>query len=175
MNKRKVFTLVILLAVALIIGCGYRFSPGGEYIDKSIQTVFVDNIGNRTSQANLENTFRNAFIDQFRKSSRFKLAESRDSADAILKGTITSLSSSHLSYSRADVAREDRATVTMELTFEERSSRKVIWSNTAFSWYADYLINQADTLATEINRKNALDKLASDTADRAYRLIMSGF
>lgn len=175
MKKTNVLTLVIVMSAALVISCGYRFSPGGEDIDKSIRTVYVDTLGNRTSEANLENTFRNAFIDQFRKSSRFKLADSREDADAILRGTITSLSASHLSYSSASVAKEDRVTGVMELVFEERVSRKVIWSNSGVSWYEDYLVNQTDTLATEINKQSSLSKLATDMADRAYRLLMSGF
>ena len=164
-----------LLLVIFLTDCGYRFSPGGENIDKSIQTVYVDNFSNRTSEANLENTLRNAFIDQFRKSSRFRLADRREEADAVLKGAINGLSVSHLSYSTADVAKEDRATLVMELIFEERRDRRIIWANSAFSWYSDFSVTQADTLRTEINRKSALDKLANDLADRAYRLMMSGF
>jgi len=63
----------------------------------------------------------------------------------------------------------------MELVFEEKKDRKVIWSNRSFSWYSDFAVVQADTLKTELNKKNALDKLAADLADRAYRMIMSGF
>ena len=169
------YVIFSILLVFVIANCGYHFSPGGENIDKNIQTVYVNSFSNRTSEANLENTLRSAFVDQFRKSSRFRLADRREDADAVLKGTINSLSVSHLSYSAADVAKEGRATLTMELIFEERNAGKIIWSNAAFSWYGDFSVNQADTLRTDINRKSALDKLAGDLADRAFRLIMSGF
>ncbi len=167
--------LPVLLIFAVVAGCGYSFSPGGEYIDKGIQTVYIDNLANRTSEPNVENNFRSALIDQFRKSSRFKLADRKEEADAILRGSIVNLSSSHLSYSRADVAKEDRVTAVLDLTFEERVSKKIIWSNSAFSWYADYAVDSTNTLTTDTNKKAALDKLATDTADRAYRLMMSGF
>ena len=64
----------------VLTNCGYRFSPGGEWIDKSLQTVFVDNIANTTSEPFIEIYLRNGLEDQFRKSSRFRLATSKDTA-----------------------------------------------------------------------------------------------
>jgi hypothetical protein len=61
----------------------------------------------------------------------------------------------------------------MELAFEEQDTKKSIWSNKTFSGYQDYAT--PDLNSKEINRKNALIKLSSDTAERAYRLMMSGF
>ena len=43
----------------------------------------------------------------------------------------------------------------------------------AFSGTGDYPVTTVGV--TETSRKNALIKLANDTAERAYRLIMSGF
>jgi hypothetical protein len=175
MRNMRIFVPVILLVVFLMAGCGYRFSPGGEHIDKGIQTVYVDNFANRTSEANVENIFRNSFIDQFRKTSRFRVAERLEEADAVVRGSINNLSSSHLSYTTADVAREDRVTAVMDLVFEERVSRKIIWSNAAFSWYGDYSVSSINPATTEANKRSALNKLADDLADRAFRMMMSGF
>jgi len=173
--KQEWHVYFLILLLVLLAGCGYRFSPGGEHIDKDIRTVYVDNFANRTSEANVENVFRNSFIDQFRKSSRFQIAGTREEADAVVKGSINSLSGSHLSYTSADVAREDRITAVVELVFEERVSRKIIWSNAAFSWYGDYTVSSTNPMTTETSKRNALDKLADDLADRAFRLMMSGF
>jgi hypothetical protein len=175
MKYKKYLIAAGFVAVALMIGCGYRFSPGGEHIDKGIQTVYVDNFANRTSEANVENIFRNSFVDQFRKTSRFRVAERREEADAVVRGSINNLSSSHLSYTSVDVAKEDRVTAVMDLVFEERVSRKIIWSNSAFSWYGDYAVSSTNPAATEANKRSALSKLADDFADRAFRMMMSGF
>ncbi len=61
----------------------------------------------------------------------------------------------------------------MELTFEDQGTQKVIWTNKNFSGYQDYAFTDVST--KETNRKNALVKLSNDTAERAYRLMMSGF
>ncbi len=174
-NKVHLSFVTLLISISFLASCGYRFSPGGEHIDKGIQTVYVETFENRTSEANVENTFRNSFIDQFRKTSRFRVAETREGADAVVRGSINNLSSSHLSYTSADVAKEDRMTAVMDLVFEERVSRKIIWSNTAFSWYGDYSVSATNPATTESNKRSALSKLADDFADRAFRMMMSGF
>ena len=169
------FLTVILVFSFLAAGCGYHFSPGGEHIDKRLKTVFVDNFSNNTSEANIENYFRNSFIDQFRKGSRFKLVKIKNLADTVLKGSINSLVTPHLAYSTTDLAKENRVIVTMEVVFEERESKTIIWSNKNLSEKEDYIVNENNPNTTETNRKTALKKLAEDTAEKTYRYIMSGF
>ncbi len=173
--SKKIFTTVIVIFSFLVAGCGYHFSPAGEHIDKKLQTVFVDNFSNNTSEANIENYFRNSFVDQFRKGSRFKLANSKNLADTVLKGSINSLVTPHLAYSSTDFAKENRVTVTMEIVFEEKATKKIIWANKNLSENEDYLVDESNPNATEINRTAALKKLAEDTAKKAYRYMMSGF
>lgn len=165
---------VLVLLISVVVSCGYGFSPGGEHIDPGIQSVFVDNFVNNTPEANAETTFRSAFISRFQTSPRFKQAPSKELADAVLKAGIAGLTSTHLSYYSTNIAREDRLTVVMDVTFETKSG-EVIWSNRSFSWYADYLLDQNNVAVTEANRRAALVKLATEMADRAYRAIMSGF
>ncbi|MEK7827756.1 MAG: hypothetical protein AAB299_08530, partial [Thermodesulfobacteriota bacterium] len=72
-----------------------------------------------------------------------------------------------------NLAAEDRITVTLEISFEERESGRVIWAEGALVGTGDYPVTTAGV--TESSRKNALVKLANDSAERAYRLMMSGF
>jgi hypothetical protein len=84
---------VFLIFIFMTVGCGYSLKPGGEYIDKDIQTIFVDVFVNKTSEASIENTFRTAFIDQFIQGKRFRIVDSQDRADVVFKGSIENLSS----------------------------------------------------------------------------------
>ena len=165
--------VAIFLSVFLVAGCGYRFSPGGEYIDKKIRTVFVDNFANKTSEANVENTIRNSFIDQFIIGGRLALVEGREKADAVFKGSVNSIVTSPLSYQRTGLASGERLTVAMELVFEEEDTHKLIWNNKNFTATQDYSFTDLNT--RDINRRNALIKLSNDSAEKAYRLMMSGF
>jgi len=173
-RERPMLLLLMLISLTLM-NCGYRFSPGGDWIDSRLQTVFVDNIVNTTSEPLIEIYFRNGLEDQFRKSSRFRLANSKDTADTILQGTIVSLNTPPVAYDRFDKATENRAVMTVNLLFEERDNKKKIWAITNFSGNETYRIDQANPNATSVSKSAALQKLSTDMAEKAFRNLMAGF
>lgn len=166
--------IVLMNCFLLVAACGYSFIPEGDVIDKNIQKVFVDVFVNKTSEANIENTFRTAFIDRVTQGRRFKLAGSSEEADAILKGSIESLTTAPLSYQATSLAAEERVTVILSLTLEAKYPKAVIWANSSFSGTQDYSMGNNFSVA-QANKRTALVKLAEDTSERAYRLMMSGF
>ena len=173
-HRRLLKTGIICLFFALLFGCGYSFAPKGENIDNRIQKVYVESFDNKTAQAGIENYVRTAFINQFIQNSRFKVVESAESADAIVKGKILNLNTSPLAYDSNSLVAEERATIILELTFLENESGKIIWSSKNITGTVDY------TLSTDINllpaiRKDAFIKLSNDAAEKAFNLMMSGF
>lgn len=171
---KKLSLLSLALVMGLTAGCGYKFSPGGESIDPGIHLVYIDDFSNKTTQPYVEIYFRNAFADQFRRTSRFSLAGSKGKADASLRGSINSVSLASLSYTRSDFATEDRVTIIASIIFQDGNS-EIIWRNDSLSGYQDYAIDPKNAAATEQNRRAAIQKLCSDMAERAFRSIMSGF
>ncbi len=115
---------LICLFISPLLNCGYSFAPQGEYIDKRIQKVYVESFGNKTAQAEIENYVRTAFINQFIQFSRLKVVESTESADAIIKGTILNINTAPLSYRANTLVAQERATMALELTFQEKESGK---------------------------------------------------
>jgi hypothetical protein len=175
-QTRQGFRALLLFSlIVAVAGCGYRLSPGGDWIDSRLQTVFVDNIANTTSEPFIEIYLRNAFEDQFRKSSRFRLANSKDTADLILQGTITALTVPPVAYDKYDKAQEGRAVMTVDLLFDERQNKKKIWSVSNFSGNETFRIDQANPNATSVSKTAALQKLSNDMAEKAFRNLMSGF
>lgn len=174
-NRLRRSGWLLLGVLSLVLACGYHFTPGGENIDKAIQTIYVDNFVNSTSEANVELYLRASFIEQIIQHPRFKVNDDAVKADALLKGSIKALSRAPLSYTAgsANQAAEERLTVVMDLTLSERESKKVIWSDANFTQTQDYIIQNVNV--TELNRRNALIKLCSDGAERAYRAMLSGF
>jgi len=173
--KKKYTTAALMSLILTIIGCGYHFGPGNDNIDKGILTVFVDNLQNNTSEAHLETILRKAFNDQLIKTSRFKLAADRASADAVLKGTIKSFSVSPIAYRSTNIAAIDRIIITMDIYLEDQNTKKTIWRDQNFSGSADYNVDADRLIVTHSARKNALTTLSNDAAERALRFMMSGF
>ena len=165
--------ITIVLLVLLLSGCGYSFSGIGKSAYPTIQSVFLDTFTNKTSEANLDIILRTAFSNEIVQNGHFKLASSRGEADAIFRGTILSLQVAPLAYKAGSLSAEDRITVTLELFFEDRASGRTLWTNGSFIGTGDYRVTAVG--ATEANRKNSLIKMASDSAEKAYRLMMSDF
>jgi hypothetical protein len=162
-----------LLAPLLLAGCGYSLVGGRGSFARDVRTIFVDVFTNNTSEANAENIFRVAFNNQIVQYGHFKLAQTADEADAIFRGTVVNLNAAPLSFQAGNISAENRITVTLRLSLEERATGKLLWSNDAFSGTQDYRVTNVG--ATEISRRDALTKLANDSAERAYRLMMSDF
>ena len=83
---------------------------------------------------------------------------------------------SHIAY-RGDnnTAVEKRITVTLSLSLTARGEKKVLWREENFSQWGDYAFDSGSLNAERAGRKNALVKLANDTAERAYRIMVSDF
>jgi hypothetical protein len=164
---------VLFLLILTISGCGYSFSGMSKSAYPAVQSVFVDTFTNRTSEANLDIHFRNAFSSQIVQQGHFKLAANRGEADAILRGAILNLQIAPLAYKTGSLSAEDRITLIIELFFQERISGQILWANGSFTGTGDYRVTAVG--ATETNRRNSIVKLAGDSAEKAYRLMMSNF
>jgi hypothetical protein len=163
----------LIFLVLLLSGCGYSFSGISKAAYPTIQSVYVDIFTNKTSEPNLDVIFRSAFGNEIVSNGHFKLVSSRGEADAILRGTILSMQVAPLAYKTGSLSAEDRITVAMELFFEERVSSRILWTNGNFVGTGDYRISGIG--ATEVARRAAFTKLAGDSAEKAYRLMMSDF
>jgi hypothetical protein len=158
----------------IICACGYAFAPQGEYIDKRIQKIYVGQFDNKTAFAEVENYVRSAFIDQFILTQRFRVVESAEQADATIKGSVLALTTGPLSYRSNTIAAEERATMTLELTFRDKETGKDIWKSQGISGTVDYTI-ESDINTLPATRRTAFIKLANDTAEKTFNQMMSGF
>jgi hypothetical protein len=79
-----------------------------------------------------------------------------------------------LSYRSNTMAAEERATMTLEITFRETQSSKIIWSSRSIIGTVDYTIDNNINLLPA-TRKTALTKMANDIAEKTLNQMMSGF
>jgi hypothetical protein len=174
--------LAVLLLSLLTVGCGYHFNEIADESLNGIQKVYVGNFPNRTDEAYVENVFRNALIDQFIRGNRFQVVGDEADADAVVRGMILRITTSHTAYDTADLAAEDRASLSVQIIFEDRETGRTLWEAKDFSGSEDYLVvgafendaggNNMETIAA---KNKALIKLSNDMAERAYRLMITGF
>ena len=80
------------------------------------------------------------------------------------------------------MAAEERASLSVQIIFEDRETGRTLWEDRDFSGTEDYLVvgafeNDADgnNMETIAAKNKALIKLSNDMAERAYRLMIAGF
>ncbi|HQL01631.1 MAG TPA: LptE family protein [Smithellaceae bacterium] len=175
MTRRLLKRLAATAALCVVLsGCGYTFAPQGEHIDSSLRRIYVEPFVNQTAQSDLDNLVRAAFIDQFLQTSRFTVVQSLAEADASVSGAVTNLNTAPLSYRRSMLAAEERAVMVIQVSFIDRKSGKTIWSSRQVRNTIDYELE--DDINSIVNtRKAAYEKLAQDTVERAFNLMMSNF
>lgn len=161
------------LSFLLLFGCGYGFAPQGEHIDKRVNNIYVETFGNKTAEPEVENFIRTAFIDQLIQGKRFKTVPTIDQADAIISGSVLSLTTGTLSYRNSVLAAEERMYVTLEASLREKASGKIIWSSRSITGTTDYKLQ--DDVNPRPARRSAMSKLAKDTVENAYNMMMSDF
>ena len=175
-RRRGRLMLLFLMVIPLaLVNCGYRFSQGGEHIDPDIRRVYVDAFTNDTSEAYVENYVRNGFIEQFRRSNRFKITDGKETADAVLTGSVKNIRATPLASDRFDKATVNRVWMIIGIQFQDRQSGKVVYVNPNVAGEQAYSVDSTDTNRTSINKSAALQKLSFDLAEKGYGLLLSGF
>jgi hypothetical protein len=97
----------------------------------------------------------------------------RDKADAVLSGVIVSLQEDTISYTAGYDSNERRVTITLDLALKGTDG-KVIWSRRALSDREAFKV-LSDRLATQRNRRAAIEVISERLAERVHNAIFQDF
>ena len=76
---------------ALLPACGYHVSGKGELLPKNIRTIYVPAFDNLTTHYRLTDAIPEAISRELLARSRYQLVRRQEDADAVLRGTVSSL------------------------------------------------------------------------------------
>lgn len=164
---------IFCLAVAHCwTGCGYQLAGRGE-LPGNIQSIAVRMLENRSSETGVETLITNALINELNQR-RHGSVTAPDRADAVLAGTIDSLSWDTVAHRGVNTAAERKVYATISLTLTDRSG-KVLWKRSGLSGSQAYSVVGDNKTATEINRRQAIAVLAEQVAENVYRRLTDNF
>lgn len=161
---------VMMVGLTLLAGCGYQLSGRGR-LPGGADTIGIRMLANRTALSGLEATVTNALVDEFtRRRENFVVAPDR--AEAVLSGTIVSLSTTTVARSSTLTAVERRMYITVALVLKNRSGA-VLWSHsiTANQIYSV----DASLTETDSNLRMAAAKVSQRLAEYAYERLTNRF
>lgn len=134
--------LAILAPILLLGSCGiYSFS--GTSIQPDVKTVTIDYFEYKALRVNpsLSNDMTEEVKAKFRRLTRLEQVET--DGDLEISGAITDYDVRASSVSAEEVATQNRLTVTVTVSFENRKHPEDNFDNKSFSAYADYDSNNS--------------------------------
>jgi outer membrane lipopolysaccharide assembly protein LptE/RlpB len=158
------------LAVALISGCGYRFSGSGS-LPRDVKQVFVAMLENRTEETGIESILTNDLIYEFSRSGTF--AKGKQQADALLTGVIDAVTKGTISRISVNTSQERRVSLIISFRLTGKDG-EVLWSARRMSENEVYLVEK-DKETTEHNRRLAIRRLSKRLAEKVYQRLTDNF
>lgn len=153
--KRLILVISCLAGIMLSVNSCGIYSFAGTSIQPDVKSITINYFEYRALQVNptLSNELTEALKTRFRQMTN--LEQVSMDGDLEISGEITGYSVAASAVSAGDVATQNRLTVTVRVTFENRKHPEDNFENQTFSAYADYDSTQSldaveSTLVTEI-------------------------
>ena len=160
-----------LCCFLLMAGCGYRLAGSGR-MPAAVESLFIPVFANRSSLTGIENDFTGSLIEEFTRRRGVPLVE-EGAAEAVLSGTITSISTATVTHRDAYTSSRRRVRVALKVRLVSRDGR-VIWAADDFSQDGIYTV-ESEKYATDQNLRAAVVKIAGDLAERIYNRLTVDF
>jgi len=167
---KAIGVLVLLCIGVLPVGCGYRFSGGGT-LPGSAGSVFVAMLENRTAESGIEHIYTNDLIYEFSRNGQQVVA--REAADVILTGSLDAVSIDTVAYRGQITSVGRRIRAWMSLKLMDRNG-KTAWSGAGITDEETYSVTD-DKMATEYNKRLAIESLSRRMAEESYSRMTAGF
>jgi hypothetical protein len=167
----RVATITLALLPLILPACGYRFSGGGS-LPGGVGEVALGVFNNRSGETGVEGIIGNDLIYEFTRNGR-QLSHGSETADAILSGTVLSVTTASVSRKDANSVLERRVTMSISLKLVDLKGA-VIWQASGLSESEEYEV-ASDRSATERNKREAIIELSVRLAEKAYSRMTEDF
>jgi outer membrane lipopolysaccharide assembly protein LptE/RlpB len=164
----------LLLILSALTGCGYHLAGTGSSLPAHIQTIGVPIFVNNTQGYQVEQKLTSSVVDVLIRRGKYKVVPEAQGVDALLKGTITSVSLVPITFNADGLATQYNVLISARVTFSDVIDKKVLFTNPSFLFRGQYDIDQNDVLFFD-RQSQALDDIAQDFAESVVSAILEGF
>jgi outer membrane lipopolysaccharide assembly protein LptE/RlpB len=170
------FALAILLSILLLCtACGYHTAGHNVSLPSNVQTISIPAFVNQTQTYKIEQKLTAAVVREMVTRTHYHiLNDPSDSADATLRGTVISTSTSPLTYdSQNGRASSALVVVTARVTLTDRQG-KILYENPSYLFREEYQVSQELSSFFEEDSP-ALERLSREFARTLVSNVLEGF
>jgi hypothetical protein len=165
--RPAVSILGALLALTLVVGCGYRLVRQADGRDVTISVVTLDN---DSVEPGLELTVTRALRQEFLRRAAPRLVTSPAAADLVIRGRVLPLETRANSFDTVAFALEYQVKLSLELSVTVAKGQPILLDAPSLRQSELYLAS-ADPEASRKNRDEALRRIADVLAGRVHDAI----
>jgi len=174
-KSNKFRSLPVLLLVLLTTACGYHTAGHNVALPTNVQTIAIPAFVNQTQTYKIEQKLTAAVVREMVTRTNYHiLNETSDSADATLRGTVVSTSTSPLTYdSQTGRASSALVVLTARVTLTDRNG-KVLYENPSYLFREEYQVSRELSSFFEEDSP-ALERLSREFARTLVSNVLEGF
>jgi hypothetical protein len=167
------------LVALSVAGCGYSLAGRGNFLPEYIKVIGVPQFVNHSTMADIDRVITENVRAEFSSHSRYLVQPDDTGADAVLRGTITTVRLDASAFSATRQASSVTVIVTASVEFTDTHAQKVLWSNPAVQFREDYPVTTSltpnDPAAFFGHDAAALERLAKSFARSIVTSILEAF
>jgi hypothetical protein len=183
-------SLCLCISVALLLpACGYHVGGTASRLPPGLKVIAVPVLENRTSRYRIEQRMTEAVVHEFLARTKYRIVSREDSADAVLRGEITSFEASPVVFDTSaapnsqinpnvntPIARATAMLVSVHLKvwLEERETKKVLYRNDDYLFREPYEVS-TDPATFFDEQGPAMGRMARDFASRLVADVLENF
>ena len=173
--KARGISCAWLLMSAIANGCGYHVAGKSDSLPKTIHTIAVPALENKTTSYRIEQRLTTATVHEFLAKTSYRVVPEPANGDAVLRGRVLSVEAAPLLFDTA-TGRATTMLVTLkcEITLEERETGKILYHADNFLFRNQYEIS-TDVKSFFEEQDPALDRLAQDFAARLVAAVTENY
>ncbi len=170
----RVAWLVVFAGLCGMTACGYHLAGKATTLPPTIRTIAIPTFANTTTTYKVEQRLTRAVMDEFIARTKYKVQSSEAGADAVLKGTVLSVSSTPVIFAPSGRASTFLINVTIAVALTDPAKKTVYYRNKNFSFREEYQISQDPTQFFQEDSA-ALDRLSRQFAQTLVSAILENF
>jgi lipopolysaccharide assembly LptE-like protein len=173
-------TNFILIMAMLSSGCGYALSGRGSFLPDYIRVVGIPQLVNSSTFFQVDQILTEKIRTEFIGRGRYTVIPAPEGADAVVTGTVTSITVTPVSFTEQQFASRYLFTLTMKVEFTDARTSKVLWSNPALTFREEYELTTRSNIALAgetflSQERSSFDRIADDVARTVVTAIVEAF
>ncbi len=176
MEITRFVKLTFILALSLIMGCGYT---AGSLLPSRLQTIYVESFVNKIDisrepsdretyklyKSGLETDITRAVIDQFIFDGHLSIVDEED-ANLVLRGDLVYYTKEAIAYDQSDNVEEYRMLISVDIELLDITTGQLMWKETGFTGETTYQTEGRLSKSEEAATEEAVDDLAERIVEK---------